>query len=207
VSEISEVEVVSPAADIPMASLAGRWDNITPNTVSRRLAFLGIRPERRGNNRFITIEQRDLGDQLHDHIKNKKLPMEDFAVPGGETRLVARQVTAPAAQVAGQVEQLTTAIAALLQAQQQQQAPPSPLARARALREAAEGGLVLSTTELATILGRSAEGLARLRHGQRIAGYRVARQPAGPTDVEAYWLLISPDGLRVPGDPRRMAPE
>jgi hypothetical protein len=61
---------------IPMAELASRW-GITPNTVSRRLAFLGIKPERQGNLRYITAEQLALGDDLQSHIVSGK-PMELF---------------------------------------------------------------------------------------------------------------------------------
>jgi predicted HicB family RNase H-like nuclease len=61
---------------IPMASLAPRW-GITANTVSRRLAFLGIKPERQGNLRYITAEQLALGDALQRHIVRGK-PMELF---------------------------------------------------------------------------------------------------------------------------------
>jgi len=61
---------------VPMADLAARW-GITANTVSRRLSFLGIKPIRQGNYRFITAEQLALGDDLQRHILNGK-PMELF---------------------------------------------------------------------------------------------------------------------------------
>jgi len=71
-----------------------------------------------------------------------------------------------------------------------------PGQRLQRLRAACHAGEILTTTELATILGRSAEGLARLRSGRRFAGYRAWRQPGG-------WMLTDADGLRVPGDARR----
>ena len=49
----------------PMADLAGRW-GVTSNTVSRRLAFLGIKPTRQGNYRFLAAEQVVLADQLQE---------------------------------------------------------------------------------------------------------------------------------------------
>ena len=61
---------------IPMAELATRW-GITANTVSRRLAFLGIKPERQGNWRYITVDELALGDDLQGHIISGK-PMESF---------------------------------------------------------------------------------------------------------------------------------
>lgn len=64
---------------ISMADLAGRW-GITANTVSRRLSFLGIKPIRQGNYRFITAEQLALGDELQQHILSGK-PMSTFQQP------------------------------------------------------------------------------------------------------------------------------
>jgi hypothetical protein len=61
---------------MPMADLAARW-GITANTVSRRLSFLGIKPIRQGNYRFITAEQLALGDELQQHVLSGK-PMEWF---------------------------------------------------------------------------------------------------------------------------------
>ena len=63
---------------MPMADLANRW-GITANTVSRRLRFLGIKPIRQGNYRFITAEQLALGDELQQHVLSGK-PMELFAL-------------------------------------------------------------------------------------------------------------------------------
>ena len=56
-------------AMVPMAGLAAEWA-VNANTVSRRLKHLGIKPERQGNLRFITAEQKALGDQLQD-LANK----------------------------------------------------------------------------------------------------------------------------------------
>jgi hypothetical protein len=61
---------------IPMADLAGQW-HVTANTVSRRLAFLGIKPIRRGNYRLLTPEQLDLAEALHRHI-SAGMPMDQF---------------------------------------------------------------------------------------------------------------------------------
>ena len=51
-----QVMTAEAEALIPMAELAARWA-VRPNTVSRRLAFLGIKPIRQGNYRFLTPEQ------------------------------------------------------------------------------------------------------------------------------------------------------
>ena len=75
----------------PMADLATKW-GITANTVSRRLAFLGIKPERQGNLRYITADQLALGDDLQGHIISGK-PMELFRIVNKpEGGLVTRRV-------------------------------------------------------------------------------------------------------------------
>jgi hypothetical protein len=51
----------------PMAELASRW-GINSNTVSRRLSFLGVKPERQGNLRFISAEHLHMGDALNEHL-------------------------------------------------------------------------------------------------------------------------------------------
>jgi hypothetical protein len=118
--------------------------------------------------------------------------------PPAEPGMVAAPVRKPSRPDA---DTLAAMLGAVLQLQQQ--APPSPLARARMLREVVAEGLALSTSELAEVLGRSVESLARLRGGQRVAGYRVWRVEGGATDPETYWRLTDPSGSRVPGDPRR----
>ena len=68
-----DLELVPLAA---MADLADRW-GVTPNTVSRRLSFLGIKPIRQGNYRFLDAEQLALAEQFQQHILSGK-PMEAF---------------------------------------------------------------------------------------------------------------------------------
>jgi len=80
---------------------------------------------------------------------------------------------------------------------------PSPLTRARALREAAVEGLRLTAEELAEITGRPAAGIARLRSGSRLQGYRVWRVGGSAADPEPVYVLTETAGLRAPGDPRR----
>lgn len=148
---------------IPMADLASEW-GISPNTVSRRLAFLGIKPTRQGNYRFLTLEQKALGDQLQDHILSGK-PMEAFPRPDGEaSALVARRV-APPAQVAGQVALMEAMAAAL-------QPPADPLARARGLADAADHQLVLTTDELIALGVKGVDGFA---NGDEAYGYRFSK--------------------------------
>jgi hypothetical protein len=169
----------------PMADLARKWA-ITPNTVSRRLAFLGIRPKRVGNYRYITAEQLELANKLHDHITANK-PMEQFARPDQpEGGLVARQVRSEP-QVLGQVEQMAAMVAAMAKAIPQ--APVDPLRRARGLAEAADAGLVLTTGDLAQLLG---QGVGAWRDGHHAYGYRFNRHKQG---TQVLWTVTRVLGL------------
>jgi len=148
-----------------MADLAGRW-GVTPNTVSRRLDFLGVKPIRQGNYRFLTAEQLELAEQLHQHILAGR-PQESFPRPDqAEGGQVVRRVQQPP-QVAGQVPaEAMAALAAALQ-------PASdPLRRARGLAEAADQGLVLTNEDLAGLLE---QGVSGWRDGQEAYGYRFTR--------------------------------
>lgn len=58
----------SDGQSVPVSKLSQRW-KIGSNTVSRRLAFLFIKPARRGNFRYISEEELALGDKLDEHLK------------------------------------------------------------------------------------------------------------------------------------------
>jgi hypothetical protein len=126
-----------------MAELAQRWA-ITANTVSRRLAFLGIKPIRQGNYRYLTQEQLELAEALHHHIQGGK-PMETFPRPQheGEAMAIARR-SKP--EPNDSMLALASAMAALKPA-------ADPLQQARRLKEAADLDVWLSNAELAAVLG------------------------------------------------------
>jgi hypothetical protein len=169
----------------PMAELARKWA-VTSNTVSRRLAFLGIRPKRVGNFRYITAEQLELASQLHDHITANK-PMEQFARPDQpEGGLVARQVRAEP-QVLGQVEQMAALVTALAKAIPQP--PADPLRRARGLADAADAGLVLTTGDLGQLLG---QGVGAWRDAHHAYGYRFNRHKQG---AQVLWTVTRALGV------------
>lgn len=167
----------------PMADLANKW-GVTANTVSRRLAFLGIKPERQGNLRYITADQLALGDELQGHIISGK-PMELFArTDQPEGGLVARRVK-EGGLVTGQVEQMAAmaaAMAALMPA-----APVDPLRRAKALAEAAELKVALSSPELAEVLGMSPATISGWLDGHSPRpGFSLRREKAG----NAVWWTV-----------------
>jgi DNA-binding transcriptional regulator YiaG len=173
----------------PMAELAGRW-GITANTVSRRLAFLGIKPERQGNLRYITAEQLALGDDLQSHIVSGK-PMELFPrADQPEGGLVTRRVSG-SGLVTGQVEQMAAMAAAMAAAMPA--APVDPLRRAKALAEAAELGVALSSLELAEVLGMSPATVSSWADGhQPRPGFKLLRCKQKPGG--AVWWVVQRDG-------------
>lgn len=105
------------------------------------------------------------------------------------------------------VEQMAALLGAVLQAQQA--SPPSPLARARALRQAAAEGLELTTTELSQLVGLSPAALERIDGKRRVMGYRLHRLRRGVHDPEQRWRIADPRqvGFRVMGDPYDLAPQ
>lgn len=138
----------------PMVELAARW-GVTSNTVSRRLAYLGIKPIRQGNFRYLTAEQLDLAEQLQQHVLSGK-PMEAFPKPDGETTAIARRSSSK------KEESDTMALVAAMAAQL---APPAdPLASARRLKEAADLGVWLTNAELAAVLGLAESTLRDKSH-------------------------------------------
>jgi hypothetical protein len=173
----------------PMAELASRW-GITANTVSRRLAFLGIKPERQGNLRYITAEQLALGDDLQSHIVSGK-PMELFPrADQPEGGLVTRRVSG-SGLVTGQVEQMAAMAAAMAAAMPV--APVDPLRRAKALSEAAELGVALSSLELAEVLGMSPATVSSWPDGhQPRPGFKLLRCKQKPGG--AVWWVVQRDG-------------
>jgi hypothetical protein len=174
-----------------MADLAARW-GITANTVSRRLSFLGIKPIRQGNFRFLTPDQLELAEALHQHVLSGK-PMEAFPRPDQpEGGLVARRVAAPA-QVAGQVDQLAALVAAVTAAQQ---STVDPLRRARALAEAADQGLVLDNAELRAL---GVKGVAGGRSDQEAHGYRFRRHQPNGEGTAVLWTVERVLGQRSGG--------
>lgn len=175
---------------VPMAELSSRWA-VTPNTVSRRLAFLGIKPIRQGNYRFLTPEQLEQAQALHDHILSGK-PQDTF--PVAQTRQVKRQVNAES-QVTRQAAGLEQLAALIAQQSAAQQAPSDPLKVARALVEAADLGVALNTRELAEALGFSPETVGSWKDGHSPRpGFKLHRQKAG----NAVWWTVMREGNVAP---------
>ena len=149
---------------VPMANLASEW-GVNSNTVSRRLRHLGIKPERQGNLRFITLEEKALADDLQRHILSGQT-IDSFPVPGADGSITAIE-RKKSSQVTGPVIGSADFIAALTQIN----APARP-SRAEQLAKAADGGWVLTTEELKEI---GVKGLEGFKNGDLAVGYRFNR--------------------------------
>lgn len=192
---------------VPMAELSDRWA-VTPNTVSRRLAFLGIKPIRQGNYRFLTPEQVKQAQELHEHILSGK-PQDTF--PGAESGQVTRQVK-PGSQVVRQVsgdEQTAALTAAMASALAQVRSEPQdPLALAKRLADAAQLGVPLTNAEMAAVLGRASVSpkhngtsprpgftLERIEHNG--APFWMVHRAGAPTAISASPQASQPQGRQV----------
>ena len=170
-----------------MAELASKW-GVTANTVSRRLAFLGIKPERQGNLRYITADQLALGDELQHHITSGK-PMELFRIVNKpEGGLVTRRVK-EGGLVTGQVEQMAAMAAAMAALM-----PAAPVARYGAPRRLRKRqSLVWRCHQLNWPRSLSCHqplsvvGLMAIHHGQAspCAVRRLAPPFGGPLNAKA----------------------
>jgi hypothetical protein len=151
-----------------MADLAARW-GVTANTVSRRLAFLQIKPTRQGNYRFLTAEQLELANALHSHILSGQ-PMETFTRLGdAEGAAIVRRQTAKPEQPDAMA--LVAAMAATLKP------PADPLQQARRLKEAADLGIWLSNAEMAEVIGMAESTLRDKGHDYSPRpGFRLERK-------------------------------
>ncbi len=101
-------------------------------------------------------------------------------------------------------DQLTAALVAIASQQQQQAQPVDPLRCARALAEAAELGVALSSAELAGVVGMSPATVSSWPDGHSPRpGFTLRRQKAGA----AVWWLVERPGRNdtVPADLRPAA--
>lgn len=196
--------------DLSLQECCDRW-GISRNAVKSRAQALGVDLIRESSTRTIwPAADLALGDRLHQHLQAKGATLANFPEalpsPAGGTdtgsAMAPKRSDQSALTAAGATsDQLATVLATVLQAQQL--APPSPLARARALREAAAEGLVLTTTELSQLTGLAAVALERIGSGKRVMGYRLHKLRRSPHDPEQVWRLSDPGqaGFRQLGDP------
>jgi hypothetical protein len=166
---------VAPA-DVSIRDLEKRW-GISRNGLKARARALGVDLIRVSSTlttwpgAFV-----ELGDRLHDHLQSGQ-PMGTF--PGlkpaaGDGTPTATTAADSMAIVKAPGSELAALVMALKEAATARAA--DPLLRARGLAEAADSALVLTTTDLAALLG---QGVTAWRSGHEAYGYRFERHQQG----------------------------
>lgn len=156
-----EAEVMGQ--DLPIRELEAKW-GISRNALKSRAAALGVELLRvSSTDTRWPAAYVDLGDQLHDHLQAggtlKDFPGSKAALTGGTA---STATTSKALAKASEAETLATAIAAVM-AQSALSLPASsvdPLRRSKALAEAADNALVLTTDELQELGVKGVDGFA-----------------------------------------------
>jgi hypothetical protein len=179
---------VAPA-DVSIRDLEKRW-GISRNGLKARARALGVELIR-VTSTLTTWPGAyvELGERLHDHLQSGQ-PMGTF--PGlkpGKGDGSPTGVT-PADSTAI-VKAPGTELAALVMAFKEAATAPAadPLLRARGLAEAADSALVLTTTDLATLLG---QGVTAWRSGHEAYGYRFERHLQGRQVLWTVARAITP---------------
>ena len=175
-----ELEEIQP--DVSIADLERRW-GISRNALKARAKALGIELIRKGPTLTVwPVNQVADGDRLDSHCKAGG-SMASF--PG------AVSVTTPGLsltpQDGSQLALLAAAVAAAMPS-----APVDPLRRAKALAEAAELGVALSSLELAELVGMSPATVAGWPTGhQPRPGFKLLRCKQKPGG--AVWWMVERD--------------
>jgi len=173
---------------LPVASLQERY-SISRSVLYERLSALQITTEKRGNKAYVNAQQIELLDSLHSYLQGggstaeflesvglSATPSDDESalIPAGQSGAIDAQVLA--ALVGALAERFTP--------------PPTPpvaftypLANLEALERAAEHGWLLSTSQLAPLLG------LKTLSGKEIQRYGFICTRCGKNGAESAWAV------------------
>ncbi|MEP0913080.1 hypothetical protein NDI45_19395 [Leptolyngbya sp. GB1-A1] len=171
--------------ELPVSQLPDRY-GISRSVLYTRINALKIKPEQRGNKSYVSREQLDLLDRLHNHIQQGGSTAE-FLASAGLSDEQTGQTVGQSDEQTGQLALSDSApllliIDALAEKLASQQMS-DPLANLRAIEEAACRGWLLSSSQLASLLGlRSLSGKSFDRYG-----FSFTR--AGRNGAEIAWRI------------------
>ena len=153
-----ETEVMG--VDLPIRELEAKW-GISRNALKSRAAALGVELIRvSSTDTRWPAAYIDLGDQLHEHLQAggtlKDFPGSKAAVTGSSTASTASKAITKAADA----ETLAAVIATVMAKTTSSLPAPDPMRRAKALAEAADAGLVLTTDELVALGVKGVDGFS-----------------------------------------------
>lgn len=178
--------------DVPIRELEARW-GISRNALKSRAAALGVELIRvSSTDTRWPADYIDLADQLHAHLQTGAA-MRDFAGAKPVTASTAA-TTAKLAKVESH-EALAATVAAVLAATTSSLpvAAADPLRRAKALAEAADNALVLTTDELVALGVKGIDGFA---DGDMAYGYQWHRHSQRNRTL---WTVERAIAAREPG--------
>jgi hypothetical protein len=190
-----ELEEIQP--DVSIADLERRW-GISRNALKARAKALGIELIRKGPT--LTVwpgNQVADGDRLDSHCKAGgslasfpgAVSVTPQAISDG-SQLAVTPGLSLTPQDGSQLALLAAAVAAAMPT-----APVDPLRRAKALAEAAELGVALSSPELADVVGMSPATVSSWPDGHSPRpGFTLRREKAGA----AVWWMVERDGDTTP---------
>ena len=178
-----ELEEIQP--DVSIAELERRW-GISRNALKARAKALGLDLQRKGPT--LTTWPGDRvsdGDRLNEHCRAKgslaSFPGAVSVTPQAGSDSSQLAVT-PAVSDGSQLAVLAAAVVAAMPA-----APVDPLRRAKAIAEAAELKVALSSPELAEVLGMSPATVSSWADGHSPRpGFTLRREKAGA----AVWWTV-----------------
>lgn len=178
-----ELEEIQP--DVSIAELERRW-GISRNALKARAKALGIELQRKGPT--LTTWPGDRvsdGDRLDEHCRAKgslaSFPGAVSVTPQASSDS-SQLAVAPAISDGSQLAVLAAAVVAAMPA-----APADPLRRAKAIAEAAELKVALSSPELAEVLGMSPATVSSWADGHSPRpGFTLRREKAGA----AVWWTV-----------------
>lgn len=182
-----------------MKDLEERY-GISRSVLYVRLKALAIATEKVGNRAYISREQLQQLDDLHAHIGEGGTVAEfiraHFPDRDGNELPAESLAQAPDAAALGAMAQALEAFAPLVRAaiapQAQPTPPPNPLAYLDVLEKVRANRWLLSTRELAYLLGRASEGIEESGDRFEHRGFIFTRaQP--DADGLTQWQVAKPD--------------
>jgi hypothetical protein len=186
-----ELEEIQP--DVSIADLERRW-GISRNALKARSKALGIELQRKGPTLTTWPGDRVAdGDRLDAHCKEggslASFPGAVSVTPQASSDSSQLAVTPQGVTDGSQLAVLAAAVAAAMPT-----APIDPLRRAKALAEAAELGVALSSLELADVLGMSPATVSSWPDGHSPRpGFTLRREKAGA----AVWWMVERQGAPI----------
>jgi hypothetical protein len=172
---------------LAVASLSDRY-GISRSVLYHRINSLQIQPEKLGKRSFVSAEQLALLDGLHDHIKHGGASAEFLEAKGLSAIQFGKQSDE---QLGGQMTlagagQLLSLLADQSVEQSDKQSTIHWTERLRFLEEACQNKWLLSTSQLAELLGISSHTLTSFQNCDRY-GFSFTR--SGLNGVEIAWRI------------------